>query len=670
MAFTDFFAKPKKIPARLLLILLTGGASIILGFLSFSGMYTLIPLLPLAIASFVLSVAYEGEIYLKNLQGAFKKLFKYSYLERSLAKEHLFEHFPENTADEECPAFFREYEAQLKLLNAFSHKNLNKESKQRKKRIEKTLSAMEKWYAAQLFPAKDEAGENISVRAQKLRAWLAKSKQKEWQEKLKTRYFRFRLMQGFSALAGIFMGFGTTYLIVEAFSLIPFFATISFTLWPIFIIPMAIIAGTAYGFLTFNAVSDLINNNTLGKWFQNLRADFAKGNYWRFGFMAFATLVLGALAIALTVFTAGTWWTVASSAQPLFEWMTKIPTFVMGVINPIIIGISAVFFTVQNAVEGLNLIDEESRKEKNFIVRLYERICRSVKHAWETENLFQFFNPFRLLVQITVIPLRIIFFIGHLIGISVTADRAPGIPQEVSIVDAFVSELLEDWHYFFGNDEDDHDHGHGCHGHHDHHNHSHSDSHKITTKQLLAERLGVSGGHSHDTDIPTWLIKTAALPLYVLSAGYDWVFSKLNSPKDENALPQLSLRQAWNKHRGNKPEENVELSANASSTTHEWKQEHIILLIDRQQKKLESSFVGKNLAMAKVTKLKQLKDQVRTASTDEELGTILTTASKLPVYNENRLFQTWEKTGTQTCVEQLAEKSGLSDLPRMAAAAG
>lgn len=90
------------------LLLLTVGASLILGFLSFGGMYALWPVLPLAFAGFALSVAYEGEIYLQNIKGALNKLFKFNYLKNYLAKEYLLNHFP-NTDEENCPQFFKDY---------------------------------------------------------------------------------------------------------------------------------------------------------------------------------------------------------------------------------------------------------------------------------------------------------------------------------------------------------------------------------------------------------------------------------------------------------------------------------------------------------------------------------------------------------------------------------
>ena len=58
----------QKIPYHLRVAFLTFGASLILGFLSFSGMYILVPMFPVAFAAFGLSVAYEGEIYLQNIK--------------------------------------------------------------------------------------------------------------------------------------------------------------------------------------------------------------------------------------------------------------------------------------------------------------------------------------------------------------------------------------------------------------------------------------------------------------------------------------------------------------------------------------------------------------------------------------------------------------------------
>src|SRR3990167_6490880 len=67
------------------------GAVLIIGFLSFSGMYVLWPFLPVAIIAFILSVGYEGEIYLQNIKSAFDKLFLPRYTQELIGKECLHE---------------------------------------------------------------------------------------------------------------------------------------------------------------------------------------------------------------------------------------------------------------------------------------------------------------------------------------------------------------------------------------------------------------------------------------------------------------------------------------------------------------------------------------------------------------------------------------------------
>ena len=115
--------KLKKILRYFALSLLTIGASLILGFLSFGGMFALWPVLPFAFAAFGLSVAYEGEIYGQNLKSAWNKLFKRNHLKHQLANDYLLENFPESTPllenfcntnpEEKCPPIFNNYKTQL-----------------------------------------------------------------------------------------------------------------------------------------------------------------------------------------------------------------------------------------------------------------------------------------------------------------------------------------------------------------------------------------------------------------------------------------------------------------------------------------------------------------------------------------------------------------------------
>ncbi|WP_045097094.1 efflux RND transporter permease subunit [Legionella fallonii] len=656
--------KVRKIPYNLSLIFLTAGASLILGLLSFSGMYAILPMLPLAFASFALSVTYEGEIYLQNIKGAFKKLFKRNHLENELAKEYLLAHFPEDIHDVNCPQFFKDYKRQLKLLAAFGHKELNEESKNRKKQVEKTLKDMERWFAAQLFSAKNKPAKDESAYAQQLRLWLQRpeQEQEQWQEQLTDRNSKFQIIKAFSLLSALFMGAGTTYLIAEAFAVIPFFAAIPFAFWPIMIVPMALIAGAAYGMLTLNAVTDLVNNNTILKWYNKLRDDLSQGLTIRNVFMTAMALILGALAVALTVCTAGTWWTIANNVQPIFEWMKKIPSFVMGIINPIITGSSAVVFIFQNTAESLDLVDEgldwaeETVQQGNLWQKIYEPIVQGFKHLIATENWLQILNPFRLILKLTITPLRMLLFLGHLISIAVTADRMPGVPQIVAALIAMISEGFEDAHYFVGGHEHEEE---------EEEEHAHHD-----TKTLLQERLGADAGHEHNEDIPTWILKTITLPIYALAALWDSGASQFNASQntketttsDESTpVPQarvLSFGDAWNKQRGNKEEVNVELPTEAKRPSKEWQVEQTISLIEKHQENhLKSTLCDEKLTNEKVVELDKLKSRIRNPQPGDTLEAALNEAKTTSVYNRHRLFS-WdnENTNTQDFIEELPER--------------
>jgi hypothetical protein len=656
----------KKIPSKFSSLLLTSGASLILGFLSFSGMYALLPVLSLAIAAFILSVAYEGEIYLQNINGALNKLFKNDYLKNYLAREYLLNHFPDTT-DDQCPQFFRDYKAQLELLASFNHKKLDESSLKRKKRIEKTLKDMEQWFAQQLFPSKKDAFLESDY-SRKLQLWLAQHYQDEQQEQIKKRRNHFKLVKGFSLLAGLFMGLGSTYLIVEAFSVIPLLAAIPFAFWPIIIVPMALIAGIAYGLLTYNAITDMINNNTILKWYQKLRDDLSKGVNVRNVLMTITAGLLAVLAIGLTICTAGTWWTVATNARPLFEWMTNMPKFIMGVINPVITGLSAIFFNIQNTAESLEMVDQATRSKNNLFQSFYESLVKGWEHLRKTENWFQIFNPFRLLIKLTITPLRVLLFLGHLLSIAFTSDRMPGVPQIISLLLAIIAEGFEDAHYFWElNHSHDHDHEHEhCHEEGEEHQHDHF-------KELLKERLGSESGHNHSTDIPTWILNTLATPLYALAALWDYSFSTLNhspsdietpfsSPSEHMHIPkQLTFKEAWDKQRGIPHENHVEIEQNAPLPSKEWQVEHAVAQISKfQEKHLKEVTFGQDLADEKVIELDRLKEKIRKPKPGDTLAETLQQAKNQPIYNKHRMFaQEGEDTTTQRFIEELPQRVNL-----------
>lgn len=613
----------KKLPYNLALLLLTSGASLILGFLSFGGIFAIWPVLPLAASFFVLSVAYDGEIYLQNIKGALNKLFKHNYSKLEVAKQYLRDHFPQNTADQDCP-FLQDYEAQLRLLTLFGGENLDAVSLVEKERIEKMLRGMEKTFAEILFQAERD---DFTPYEQKLYDWIKKNRQDEAWATQRKRQMYSHIAKGFSILASMFMSLGTTYLLVETFSAIPALAALSFSSWPLMIVPMALIAGSAYGLLTYNTITDMISKNTFGEWYNKIHKHFAEGRFTRGLLLAFSSTILITLAFALTVFTAGTWWTVAQEAKPLFPWMGRMPGLVMGVVNPIITAFSSIFFNVQNTKETLDIIDE-AIYDNNHTHHEHKSEHKKEPQSHPRGNFLQKLNPFRLLLR-AFPPLRYSLFGGHLASMAVTADRMPGVPRFISLIINYIIELFEDGHYFFP------------------HSHKHLCS-NARTIELVQARLGPQHGHSHDNDLPTWFLKKLFSPVIFLAAMWDSVFSKLNNDKSN----QLSLAEAWNQLTGLPHEEHVTIPKDAKMPSAEWGQTYARYLLGRRVEKSQASWFGRDLVQEE--ELTRLQESIGHAKPDRVIP-LIKAAAKPPI-NQHRFFNDGNASEKEQFLEELSNR--------------
>lgn len=449
--------KAKHIPLYLLAV----GASLSIGLLSFGGMFALWPLLPLAFVAFALSVGYEGEIYVQNIKGSFKKS-KANYLERKLAKECLLHDF-KYTSGNDCPEFFKQYDALCAALEPFQHKNLDSDSKERKKLVEKKLSDMEKWFAQQLFSGENDK-ETVNQKA--VRSWV-KNKQMDQQESLASKWQKIKAEQAwkfsgakvFCVLAAIMMGAGTTYLLVGTFALIPFLAAVPITVVPMLILPMAFIAGLAYYRLIHNALTDMISDKILVTWYQKIKSNFEQEKRIRGIFIFLGLTVFLSLTVLLSVCTAGTWWTVAKTTPALFSWMRRMPGFIMLVLNPVVSSLSTLLFNIQNISDTSKQADEATQGIDSLIAWLAAWFTMHVAAIQEDfhelrakENWLQIFNPVRLLVNVLYTPLRFLAFLGHILSIGVTSDRVAGVSPIMSGALGAVNEGVEDIHYFVGHD--------------------------------------------------------------------------------------------------------------------------------------------------------------------------------------------------------------------------
>ena len=543
---------------------LAAGTSLTIGLLSFGGILAMVSSLPLALAGFVLSTVYEGEIYLKNIKRALKKLFKLNHLERQVARDYLLDQMTRGL-EPNAPAFFKDYKA------ALQGKHSNK----------KKLSDMEKWFALQLFAYPL----NPTAYQTNLHQWLdSKNREQEkiWEKTRREHLNSIRFVPAFCVVAGVFMGLGTTYLLMDAFLTIPVLAALPVAVLPMLIVPMALIAGAAYGFLIYNATTDMITNNTIGEWFSGIKKDWKNGNYA----MAAAFVFMLVLSVALSLCTAGTWWTVAKTTPPLFAWMGKMPSWIMLRINPLISSLSTLIFNAQNISETLEMVDQGVSRDKNKPKE------PTVAPAARDENAWQRNNPFQFLIWLTFEPLRKLLFLGHLTSVSAVADRVPGVSAFISALLGFVNELFEDAHYFFGGK-----------GH----------QHKNDLDSLIKDRRDAGQGHDHADDLPTQLLRIVFHVLYVPAALWDWGLS--------DAHQNLDFWIALERQRGMEKDETCcgndslpHRNQSMPSVSSPWEFEQAIYRIERhKEKELGDVWFGQDAVVEQRATLTTLQAALRTA---------------------------------------------------------
>lgn len=611
-------------------ILLAFGASITLGFLSFGGMYAFGPLLmslavpaafivPVAIATGGLAVVYEAEIYYKNIKGTIKKIFRPDTAGQHIANTLLKDHFPD-IQHPDCPEFFKEYEKYLRL------------SVKGDKGARRELKALDRCFYEVLF-AKDNAASRTKFR-QGLRDWLNNRPgirtEAETLSYKRTWYYRGAAL--LSSIAAVFMGLGMPFLLAETLESLPF--VVGLFALPGGFIPAIILGGiaivlssVAYGLLIYNSITDMINNDTLVKWYQDLRN--LKGITWGNALRIGGSVILVLLAVALTACTAGTWWTIAKELPFFIEKVLSADVIgklhmasrvVMGVINPIVMFFSALSFNLPNIKETYDMFNakkEEEPEQKSWWERTKEK-----------ENYWQIFNPFRLALFLTVTPLKLIFFFGHLISIGLIDDRVPGIPQIVTASLGILSEFFEDAHYFLGGE----------------HKHPKKDA---SLDALLDFRFGAEASHNHEDDIPSKIIKCIFLPLYCLAAGWD---SWASTGNKKVAKREFTFDKAFDKFWGvHHHHHSKNAPAGGPQEVSQWEIDKEVTAIETKKEKLNKAFFDKPLARIKVQHLTQLQIDLDDSKNNAGLRGVLENDAQnnQVAYNTNR-FRLFSRTTTDT----------------------
>lgn len=537
-----------------LTLTLTLGASLLLGLLSFAGMYILMPLLGVSIAAllgvsiaaFVLSVIYEGEIYQRNIENALEKLLDGHYTSELLGEEYL-DNLKALTKDKKdaLPHFFKTY---LKLKAIDSDGNAHPSAARQKR-----LKLMHIWLGQLMITntAKTPYAQKVLGSVTDLEAWQEKANNTN-------RYHRY--IQIFSAIAAALMSLGTVYLILEVLPTLPFLSIAPAAL-PFVVLPMAVIAGIAYGFLSYNSLTDFLLKNNLKEWWQDIKSQLTSPdrNSNTIFFAIFSALIF-ALNLSLTLFTAGTWWSVVNASQTTWSWLKNpIIRLTSALIAPVV-AISTLGFNLENTIETIKEVKsalDQPKSETPAVESLPADIKTSAETTW------QLFNPFRILHKLTFTPLEMLLFLGHLVSIGLTADRMPGVPAIISALFGMISEGFEDFHYFF-------------------------DINKLLNdiNKLLNNHSGNDGGHAHHhhehSAIPTKVLEMLFSPLFALSALWHWGFQSKNQSPQKTFGDCYRLQTGKVEECGDNPFANIE-----TTEDYEWIKEETYYMLGEHLNELE-----------------------------------------------------------------------------------
>ena len=373
----------------------------------------------------------------------------------------------------------------------------------------------------------------------KLAQWISVDDREAWKQKLATHTLYSRLALLVSALSGLVMGIGTTYLIMESIAAIPWLAALPLGLFPPMIGPLALIAGIAYGLLIYNSLTDILLDNPFKKFMDRVRAN-SQNITFKKGLILALTFVLFLVTVFLAICAAGTWLTVFHKTKPLFTWISHIPNVLLNVIIPILIGISMLPFSIQSITNTLENLEGNPTVDAmvaalnpanwraptwRFPRTFAEASAAASDAVWKkwvpdflgvtgeefaNETPMQRRNPYRILYRLFFEPLRALIFIGHLISAGATSDQIEGVPVIVSFILNFLFECAEDWDWIWGREHVD----------------------NLSTVDLLKERAQKTDDHNHDKNIPMRILNFVFEP--VLKRAAQWDNEHRRKPSEED----------------------------------------------------------------------------------------------------------------------------------------
>lgn len=482
----------KELLRKSLVVLLTAGATLAVGFLSFAGMFVLSPSLVLCGVAFVLAAGYESQINEEGIGKALKRIFDPHYLALSLVQNYLKKQLKnEMLRGNIFLETYREQKRYVKELQEHFEQIKSKHLKPIiKKQLQEEQERLRKMELAFLRQVQLPANNRPSAMEQAMRELCPENERQNLCDDIKKKKRRIHFAKVLALSSGIACGFVTLSAMEVG---IATFAVLSAIPGGI-IVTLSILAGAGYAMLMYRNVCDMIQEFD-GKWknfFSKQEGETTTRHVVRIGL---SIIALG-LGIFVTIATAGTWWSAVRDS-----------TVILDTIQKIAIALTTLPNFIYNARNALKSIERIIKIPYGHILK---ETWKNIAETWRTENVLQFFNPFRIVETLFTNTYRFALFLGHVVSMGLMADRLPAVSPKVSTalnssLEAVVDTEAGNFSYL----PDDHGHTHRHHGNHtedeDEHNHNHD---SLLLKLLFSP------------------LKLTTKILQFTSAAWDWLSSK------------------------------------------------------------------------------------------------------------------------------------------------
>jgi hypothetical protein len=346
--------------------LLTGlfslGAIAMIGILSFSGMLYLTNNVIASIASCILAVLIEGEIYKQSILSGVDKLLHFgSYISRNNYCNKLKElaNIEENRT--RC-TLLKDYYELVKRRERFQHaKNLNEQHEKDLAKTEASIAEMEELFIRYM---NNEADTNNPTVKTLLVGLFASEEVKTAEAKnIQANIKRERLILWFGAMPITIIG-GSMALFVTVSQLTAAFITFGIVVTPVLmctlIWPIAALAAIGFMIMIYKTFVDIIHHKVFQKHWNAFKTTFIeeKNLTTKILYIVCLTLIT-VLAVLATIATAGTWWTVAQAGIAILPFLATVSNTIKTVIVSVgmsILGLALLFFEYVNSLESFKTL--------------------------------------------------------------------------------------------------------------------------------------------------------------------------------------------------------------------------------------------------------------------------------------------------------------------------